>query len=520
MNKRISSMTALLSVASLTALVSYQLFAGRIQQAEESSILPIASHATYIEADKSSFSLAASPEFVQASSVAQPKGTSRSEDPSFVQAAKIATAAVVHIKAKSEAKTVQTPESTSPFDQLFKEFFEKFDVPREYKSQPKQASGSGVIISPDGHIVTNYHVIEGADKVEVTLDDNRRYTAQVIGQDPDTDIALLKIKETGLASLTFGNSDQLQVGEWVLAVGNPFELNSTVTKGIVSAKARTINMTQGRSKMRIEAFIQTDAAVNPGNSGGALVNLHGELVGINTAILAPTGSFTGYSFAIPSSIVQKVIIDLKKYGVVQRAMLGVVIRDVDADLAEKKGLQQLRGVYIAEVNPESAAALAGLQAGDVIVAVSDKEVKNTSQLQEYIARYKPNDKVKVTFYRKNKKKVVTVTLKNVARKPQIIAQQGSRAEVAGAMLENIDKTTQKALNLTGGVRVKTLKKGKWQRAGIRQGFIITAIDKEQIGNLDHLIRILNRAKDVILVAGIYPGQEGMFYYAVAWDDKP
>ena len=433
-------------------------------------------------------------------------------EPNFVYAAQVATPAVVHIKASYEAKVTQRP--STPFDRLFKEFFgEEFDTtPREYKSQPQQATGSGVIIAEEGYIVTNNHVIDGADQLEVTLDDNRRYTAQLVGQDPDTDLALLKIEEKGLPYLQFGNSDALQVGEWVLAVGNPFNLTSTVTKGIVSAKARNINILQNKSKMRIEAFIQTDAAVNKGNSGGALVNLKGELIGINTAIATPnlSGTFAGYSFAIPVSIVKKITDDLKKYGTVQRAMLGIVIRDVNADLAEEKGLKRLRGVYVAEVGKKGAAAEAGIQAGDVIVAINGNKVKNTSQLQEQIARYKPNDKVRVTFYRKAKEKTVTVTLKNMEPKVQIVRKKDA-VEIGGAMFENVEQAAQKKANTTGGVRIKVLKEGPWKQAGIKQGFIVTAIDKEPVEHVDQFVNILKRKAGGILVEGFYQGGTKVYY---------
>ena len=425
--------------------------------------------------------------------------------PNLVYAAQIATPAVVHIKAQYDAKVVQAPKAMTPFDQLFREFFgESFDsTPREYKSQPQQASGSGVIIASDGYIVTNNHVIDGADNLEVTLDDNRKYSAQLVGQDPSTDLALLKIKGKGFPYLRFGNSDTLQVGEWVLAVGNPFNLTSTVTKGIVSAKARTIDAQQHKNQMRIEAFIQTDAAVNRGNSGGALVNLKGELVGINTAIATNTGNFTGYSFAVPTSIVKKITDDLKKYGVVQRAMLGIIIRDLDANLAEEKGLKRVSGVYIAEVGKNGAATEAGIRAGDVIVAINGNQVKNTSQLQEQVARYKPKDKIRITYYRKNQEKTVTVTLKSIEERVQIVRKKDD-VEVGGATFRNIDPTTQKQLGLTGGVCIKVLKNGPWRLAGIKQDFIITRINDEVITHLDHFINILNRKEKRIWVDGCYP----------------
>ena len=451
---------------------------------------------------------------IQLTSLPNTNVNSTVETPSLIQAAQIATPAVVHIKALYEAKVVQTPRANTPFDQLFREFFgEGFDSgPREYKSQPQYATGSGVIIAAEGYIVTNNHVIDEADQIEVTLDDNRKYNAQLVGQDPNTDLALLKVKEKGLPYLQFGNSDTLQVGEWVLAVGNPFNLTSTVTKGIVSAKARTIDIPKNNNQMRIEAFIQTDAAVNRGNSGGALVNLKGELVGINTAIATKTGNFTGYSFAIPASIVKKITDDLKKYGTVQRAMLGISIRDVDADLAEKEGLKKLSGVYIAETRKNGAAAEAGLQAGDVIVAVSGNKVKNTSQLQEQIARYKPNDKVRVTYYRKDKEKTVTVTLKSIEEKIPIVRTKNA-VELGGATFENLDQATLKQLNLTGGVRIKTLKAGPWKQSGLQQGFVITAIDKEPVEHLDKLYNILNRKAGGILIEG-YDKNQTKTYRAV------
>ncbi len=420
----------------------------------------------------------------------------------FVHAAQIATPAVVHIKAQYEAKMVHVPRGSTPFDQLFREFFgEGFDaVPKEYKSQPQCASGSGVIVAADGYVVTNNHVIDGADQIEVTLDDNRKYSAQLVGQDLNTDLALLRIKEKNLPYLQFGNSDTLRVGEWVLAVGNPFNLTSTVTKGIVSAKARKIEIPQSNNQMRIEAFIQTDAAVNRGNSGGALVNLRGELVGINTAIATNTGNFAGYSFAIPSSIVKKITDDLRKYGAVQRAMLGIAIQDVNADLAEKEGLKRLSGVYISNVSKDGAAAAAGIQAGDVIVAIDGNKIKNTSQLQEQVARYKPNDKVRITYYRKDQERTVTVALKSIEEKVQIVRKKDT-VEMGGATFENIDRATQKQLDLTGGIRIKTLKAGLWKQSGFQQGVIITAIDREPVEHLDQFVNILNRKKGPILIVG-------------------
>lgn len=434
--------------------------------------------------------------------------TEEATTPNLVNAAQIATPAVVHIKATYESKVIRTQRRASPFDEFFKEFFGQ-ELPRgqqeERKSQPQQTAGSGVIITADGYIVTNNHVIDGADQLEVTLDDNRRYTAKLIGQDPATDLALLKIEAKKLPHLLFGNSDTLQVGEWVLAVGNPFNLTSTVTKGIVSAKARNIRILQNKNGMSIEAFIQTDAAVNSGNSGGALVNLKGELVGINTAISAPTGTFAGYAFAIPSSLVKKITNDLKKYGTVQRGMLGIVINNVTADLAKEKALKQLNGIYVEKALKGGAAAKAGIKAGDVIVAINGNKVKNLSVLQEQVARYKPNDKLRVTFYRKDKEKTVTVVLK----------RQETEDVLAGATFEDLQQVIEGPHGVRGRVHIKTLKEGPWKKAGIKPGFIITAVDNALVNQVVQLKGLLESKKKAFLVDGFYPDGQ-VASYAVAW----
>lgn len=441
------------------------------------------------------------------------------ENPSFIHAAQVATPAVVHIAAKYKAKIVRGATGNSPFDRLFKEFFgEEFELGlKEYKSQPRDSFGSGVIIAKDGYIVTNNHVIANADQIEVTLDDNHRYTAKIVGTDPDTDLALLKVEKKGLPYLKFGSSDSLQIGEWVLAVGNPFNLTSTVTKGIVSAKARRADIHKTGSSIKIESFIQTDAAVNRGNSGGALVNLKGELVGINTAISTPTGAFAGYSFAIPSAIVERVMHDLRQYGTVQRAVLGIFIQEVNADLATEKKLKRFDGVYVDGFTEKSAAAEAGLKEGDIVIAINGNSVKNIPQLQEQIARYQPNDKVSITFDRKGKENTIQVTLKNASDEVRLVHGQ-STVEIAGATFENVGKATQQKFNLTGGVQIKVLKPGKWQQAGIKKGFIITAIDKERVENLGQLASILNSKKEGILVEGIYPNGVRA-YYGLGWSNK-
>ncbi len=317
----------------------------------------------------------------------------------FTEAAEKSIHAVVHIKTKFNQQYYSNP--------MYDFFFGT--QPRQYNQITPLASGSGVIISPDGYIVTNYHVIKNADIIEVTLNDKRKFQTKVIGYDEMTDIALLKIDEKNLSYLRYGNSDKIKVGQWVLAIGNPFNLTSTVTAGIISAKARDINI---MSRYGIEAFIQTDAAVNPGNSGGALVNTAGELVGINTAIASNTGSYTGYSFAIPVNIVKKVVDDLIKYGKVQRAFLGASIVDLNADIAKYLGISKTEGVYIYEINPQGAAKKAGLRKGDIIESINGIEINSLPQLQEQLAKYHPDDEINIIALRSNKKIAFSLKLMN------------------------------------------------------------------------------------------------------------
>ena len=326
----------------------------------------------------------------------------------FTKAAEMSVGAVVHVKTKYNVYGKQ--QYVDPFYQFF------FGRPQQQPQAQAQATGSGVILSQDGYIVTNNHVIQQANEIEVVLNDKRSFPAQLIGTDPNTDIALLKIEATGLPTLAMGNSDDLKVGEWVLAVGNPFNLTSTVTAGIVSAKARNINILD--AEMKIESFIQTDAAVNPGNSGGALVNTRGELVGINTAIASQTGSYAGYAFAVPTSIVQKVVADLRQYGSVQRALLGIRMLDITSEVQQYYGLKSLEGVYIAEVVDGSAAEKGGVIDGDVIVAMDGASVNSSSELQEKIARKNPGDEVTLTVKRDGKRLDLRVKLTNAAQKPQ------------------------------------------------------------------------------------------------------
>ena len=370
-----------------------------------------------------------------------------------------------------------------------------------------------MIISQDGYIVTNNHVIDQADEIEVLLNDNRSYPAKIVGTDPTTDLALLKVEEKGLPYLSFGNSDNVRIGEWVLAVGNPFEFRSTVTAGIVSQKARNINILRG-SDLSIEAFIQTDAAVNPGNSGGALVDLRGNLVGINTAIATHTGSFEGYSFAVPAALVKKVMDDLLEFGVVQRALLGVSIVDVNAQLAEDQGLDILTGVYIARVNEGSSADDAGIQEGDVIIEVGDVEVKNVSELQEQIARKRPGDKVMVKFMRDGREQTVSTTLKNTMGNTQIVEARNSMV-IEGSTFEEVSDEEKEELEIDGGAKLMSLGNGKWKSAGIEEGFIVTNVDKRTINNVQDLRNALLNKSGGTLIEGIYPNGEEAFY-GIGW----
>ena len=372
----------------------------------------------------------------------------------------------------------------------------------------RQGVGSGVIISADGLIVTNNHVVEDADDISVVLNDKREFKAKLIGSDPSTDIALIKIGASDLPVCKFGNSDDLKLGEWVLAVGNPFNLTSTVTAGIVSAKSRDIGINS--DQMKIESFIQTDAAVNPGNSGGALVNIHGELVGINTAIASQTGSYTGYSFAIPSNIVKKVVGDLKQYGDVQRALLNVNIGDVNAEVAKKYNLDKIEGVFVGTVNPDGAAALAGIKDNDVIISVDGVEVNSTAELQEQISKHRPGDKVVVIVKRDNKVKPFNVTLRNKNGNMEIVKGESSE-DIFGAKFVALSDREKEELGISEGIKVTELENGKFKEAGVKKGFIITQINKIPIAGVNELTHIIKNSQGGILVEGIYPNGEGAYY---------
>ena len=436
----------------------------------------------------------------------------------FTEAAELVMPAVVHIKSTLlSSRTTQ-----GQYDQLpdmFRDFFgDEFLSPDRRGRrgpQPRVGTGSGVIISADGYIVTNNHVIDQADDIEVSLNDNRSYKAEVIGVDPSTDLALIKIDEEGLKHLSFGNSDDVKVGEWVLAIGNPFNLNSTVTAGIVSAKARNINILRDRSA--IESFIQTDAAVNPGNSGGALVNLNGELIGINTAIASRTGSFAGYSFAVPTNLARKVIEDLLQHGVVQRAYLGVIIRDVDAALAKEKDLNTNQGVYVDSLMANGAAKASDLEIGDVIVAVDGKKVNKASELQAAIGTHRPGDKVALEVNRFGKNRKIDIVLRNIDGNTDSIERKEEAASVMvlGAEFKDIDSDLADKLDISGGVKVSKLENGKLRKeTNMREGFIITHVNGEKVKNTEELEKALSKKKSGgVMLEGVYENYPGNYYYA-------
>lgn len=422
----------------------------------------------------------------------------------FTSAAEYTVKSVVHVKTSYSAKT--NP-GISPFIDPFGGLF--FGQPQQMPKQ--QSSGSGVIISEDGYIVTNNHVVEGADDVDVTMDDKRSFTAKVIGTDPSTDLALLKIDVKGLPYSSYGNSDNVRIGEWVLAVGNPFNLTSTVTAGIVSAKARNIHILDNTNLSSIESFIQTDAAVNPGNSGGALVNTNGELIGINSAIASNTGSYTGYSFAIPVNIVKKVVNDLMEYGTVQRGFIGVSIKDIDADFAKEKDIKNLDGVYVNGLTKGGAAAEAGLLEGDIITEINGINVKSSPELQEIVGRYHPGDKIDVTLIRDNAEKTVAVTLRNKDGNTKVIKNDVEVVNSLGALLEPVNKEEMKKLGITGGVKIKDLNSGKLKNAGIDKGFIITGIDNKPVDSVNDVTSYLQNKKGGVLIEGVYPSGMRAYY---------
>jgi Do/DeqQ family serine protease len=440
-------------------------------------------------------------------------GTVAAENIDFTVAAESAVHAVVHIKATSKSRTQGGRQYLDPFEYFFG--FGNRGVPRQ--PQPRVGYGSGVIISTDGYVITNNHVVEDADEIEVSLNDGRVFAAKQIGADATTDIALVKIDGKDFPTIPFGDSDKLKVGEWVLAVGNPFNLKSTVTAGIVSAKGRGV-LTSNDDRDKVASYIQTDAAVNRGNSGGALVNTKGELVGINTLIYSETGNFTGYSFAIPISIAGKVATDLKQYGTVQRAMLGVHIQDISTLTDEQKGkVKVLEGVYVADFSQFSSAKSAGIEAGDVITAVNDTKVKSVNELQEHISRFRPGDKVKVSVNRSGATKTIIIELRNMQGNTEIVKGKGDAAELLGAAFKELTAKRKQDMGISYGIEVAAVFNGKLKEAGIAKGFIIMIANEQRVNTPDDLEKIVERVlrssgEDQLLVLkGVNPNGRTRYY---------
>lgn len=434
---------------------------------------------------------------------------------------------VVHILSTKNSKVQTVEVENDPFSDFFSDPFGFFGNPqgnggkqrRSVRTPKQQGSGSGVIISADGYIVTNNHVVADADELTVTLNDNKEYSARIIGTDKASDLALIKIDGKNLPAITIANSDDIKVGEWVLAVGNPFNLTNTVTAGIVSAKARSLYQNG------VESFIQTDAAINPGNSGGALVNTRGELIGINAMLYSQTGSFSGYGFAIPTSIMNKVVADLKQYGTVQRALIGIQGQDVKnyVDAKKDKGedidLGTMEGIYVAKVTEESAAEEAGMKEGDVITAIDDKPVNKMAELQEVLAKKRPGDKVSVTYLRDKKKATKTVTLKNEKGNTQVVKK--ADLDVLGGNFRAITNAQKEQLNIGYGLEVLKVNSGRLKTAGITKGFIIQRVNDNAVKTIDDLqnaVKEASTSKDPVLyIQGVYPtGKKA--YFAVPLED--
>lgn len=440
-------------------------------------------------------------------------------------AAESSVHAVVHIRSTQTSK-VQEVEVRDPFSEFFGDFFgNRGGTQRRQVQTPERTGfGSGVIISKDGYIVTNNHVIEGADEISVTLNDNRQFKGRIIGTDAATDLALVKIEGDDLPVLPVGDSDALKVGEWVLAVGNPFNLTSTVTAGIVSAKARSLGMGSQTGKQSIESYIQTDAAINQGNSGGALVNARGELIGINAALFSPTGSNTGYGFAIPTSIMKKVVADLKQYGTVQRVKLGVSVTVLteeagDTQIADKDGKKMsdiksdarkrfgvIDGLWVREIVEGSSAAAADIKVDDVIIGIDNRSIHKFADLQEVLAKHRPGDKVKVKLMRDKKERTVEVVLKNEQGTTKVVKEAGM--DILGAAFRPVTDELKKQLRLGYGLEVTGVSKGKMEESGIRKGFIILKANGVELKTTDDLEKVLKEAvktpEQVLFLTGMFP----------------
>lgn len=448
----------------------------------------------------------------------------------FTQPAAAALPAVVHIKTKTNAKQVsnnlpKTQRPANPFgdlfdDDLFNQFFGRGNgyVPEQ------RASGSGVIISEDGYIVTNNHVVDGADELTVTLNNKKSYTAKVIGTDPAYDLAVIKIDAKALPFLLYGNSDDVKIGQWVLAIGYPLNLETTVTAGIISAKSRTLNLNKGtKTNSAVESFIQTDAAVNQGNSGGALINSNGALIGINSAIASPTGYYSGYSYAIPVNIVKKVVDDMIKYGNVQRGFLGVSTANTNDIPQEQKQKMNLNftgdGLVITDVASSSAALDAGLKKGDIIKSINGTEVTLPSELQELVTRYKPSDKVSIVYSRNGKESTTSATLKNKIGTFEIVKLDNTALPKLGADFANLDVKKAKEFGVPGGIVVKKINDGALKdQTRMRDGFIIVKVNDKDVKNTEELAKAIGDSK-AVTISGFYPGYDSLYDYSISLDEQ-
>ncbi|MFW5872466.1 MAG: Do family serine endopeptidase [bacterium] len=434
---------------------------------------------------------------IQPASLANYQWKNDTGEYNFISAAEKTIHAVVHVKTTTDAETYSNP--------LF-DFF--YGTQEGKKAEPVMGIGSGVIVSKEGYIVTNNHVIENSNEIIIKLNNNREYKAELIGSDPQTDLAVLKIDGKDLFQVPYGDSDLLRVGEWILAVGNPYNLTSTVTAGIVSAKGRNLGILD--DSYRIESFIQTDAALNRGNSGGALVNLKGELVGVNTAIISPSGVYSGNSFAVPVNIVRKVVKDIVEYGEVQRALLGVRIMDVTDEMAKEKGLEKIFGVYVSGLSENGAAINAGIKADDIITSVNGVNVNSTAELQEQVSRYTPGEKVNIELIRDKKRKQYEVVLRNIHGDTGIVRAK-EKLVFFGAKLQEINNTEKKLLNIEHGVKIEDLGSGKFKTAGIKEGFIITSINNQQVKDAADVKEIIDKIKGGVYIEGLYPNGFKAYY---------
>ena len=443
---------------------------------------------------------------VETSEGAQFRTVNLSQDnwPDFTYAAESAVDAVVYVKVVSTQTQQQAPSSI--FDFFFG--FPEGGMPQQ---RERVGSGSGVIIREDGYIVTNNHVIDGATRIEVTLNNNQTYPATLVGTDPATDVALLKVEATGLPVIPFGDSDKLRLGEWVIAIGSPYDLRSTITAGIVSAKGRSM---PSNGEFKIESFIQTDAAVNPGNSGGALVDKAGNLVGINTAIISQTGSYTGYSFAVPSNIVKKIAYDLMDFGSVKRAVLGISMMPIDDKIAEELKLSSRNGVYIGEVSKSGAADKAGIKSGDVLIAIDSTKITNPASVQEAVSRFSPGDNAVVTVLRDGKELKLDVTFKGTSQDTGTVSDDGSIA-FYGSSIKAADEETLERFGLKSGVQIVELGPGKLMEAGAVEGFIILYVNDHPVKTPQEVIDIVKKSKRTVFIEGVTPsGRTGYFGFGV------